>query len=301
MEFLMNHKNIELLEKVQHGEVYFPVQLYRPFLNDYNRILLDHWHRHFEISYIMSGNAVYTINFQDYQVHEGDIIIMAPECLHSGKSIPGIYSENITILFDPSILETLQFDSCTSNYIAPLINNDIIISSYIKNARMNAKLIVDTIFQIAAVIQEKSICYELQIKSLIYQLLYHLYNQGFAKASHSSEFDKHASDQVKNIIEYINANYKNKIYIEDIANHTGYSMHYLSRFFKKETKISCTEYINKVRINKAVEFLCNTDKSITEIALDCGFFNVSYFLKKFREIYHVTPKDYRNTYSTKML
>ena len=71
----MNHKNIELLEKVQHGEVYFPVQLYRPFLNDYNRILLDHWHRHFEISYIMSGNAVYTINFQDYQVYEGDIII----------------------------------------------------------------------------------------------------------------------------------------------------------------------------------------------------------------------------------
>ncbi|MCF0143037.1 MAG: AraC family transcriptional regulator [Parasporobacterium sp.] len=112
--------------------------------------------------------------------------------------------------------------------------------------------------------------------------------------SFTFEFDKvkHA-DAVYKVIEYIKANYRRHISLEEIAEKTYLSKTYLSSLFKKETGYSISEYINIVRVERSKALLMEESMSIIEIANLCGFEDQSYFTKVFKNIVGITPKKYR--------
>lgn len=112
--------------------------------------------------------------------------------------------------------------------------------------------------------------------------------------SFTFEFDKvkHA-DTVYKVIEYIKANYRKHMTLEEIAESTYLSKTYLSSLFKKETGYSISEYINIVRIERSKSLLMEENLSIIEIANLCGFEDQSYFTKVFKRIVGITPKKYR--------
>ncbi|WP_083461380.1 helix-turn-helix domain-containing protein [Cellulosilyticum ruminicola] len=73
----------------------------------------------------------------------------------------------------------------------------------------------------------------------------------------------------------------------------------LCRFFKGMTQMSVIEYLNYYRISKSIQLLDSTDKQISEIALDVGFNNISYYNKIFKYYIHMTPMVYRKSNSLK--
>ena len=70
---------------------------------------------------------------------------------------------------------------------------------------------------------------------------------------------------------------------------------YFSRRFKTVTGFGFKEYLNAVRIRHACDLLLSTDKSITQIASDCGYMDSNYFGDAFHKIKHVSPSQYRKT------
>jgi len=72
-----------------------------------------------------------------------------------------------------------------------------------------------------------------------------------------------------------------------------YNEKYLGRLFKKETGQTFKEYINKKRIQIAQNMLLNTNYTVTEIAVQTGYNNVTYFNRIFKKIKGVTPTAYR--------
>ena len=68
---------------------------------------------------------------------------------------------------------------------------------------------------------------------------------------------------------------------------------YLGRLFKKEMGISFSEYCIGLRLEKAEESLLKSNDKIIDIALDCGFNNISYFNRVFRKKHNVSPGEYR--------
>ncbi len=66
-----------------------------------------------------------------------------------------------------------------------------------------------------------------------------------------------------------------------------------SRFFKLRTGKTLPEYVNELRVGRACRLLAEEERKITDIALDCGFRNLPNFNRRFREITHLTPRDYR--------
>ena len=70
------------------------------------------------------------------------------------------------------------------------------------------------------------------------------------------------------------------------------SPHYFCKFFKRVTGLTFTEYILRVRIDKAKELLLKNRLSITQIAYEVGFESSSYFHKVFRKLTHLNPKQY---------
>lgn len=75
---------------------------------------------------------------------------------------------------------------------------------------------------------------------------------------------------------------------------SGKSQSHLTRQLKKYYHITPTDFINNLRVQKTASLLCLTDEKILEIALECGFENMSYYNRIFKEKYGVTPRQYRD-------
>lgn len=97
---------------------------------------------------------------------------------------------------------------------------------------------------------------------------------------------------VKNAIEYLNANIKENIAIEDMAKSAQVSVKTLERYFAKGLKMSPRDFIRYKRINIGAEELRN-GATVTEAAMASGFCDTSYFIMVFKKYYSMTPLEYK--------
>lgn len=89
-------------------------------------------------------------------------------------------------------------------------------------------------------------------------------------------------------------NFKESISLEKMAFDLGVSKYVLSRMFAKTFHCNFCKYVNKIRLNYAAAYLENSDISITELCLECGFDSQRTFNRVFKEEYKITPREYRN-------
>ncbi len=104
--------------------------------------------------------------------------------------------------------------------------------------------------------------------------------------------------EMADIIEYITRKYAAKIELHCLAEMACLSVSQFERRFKKLFQLSPLQYILKVRIHRACHFLSQSSMGITQIAQECGFYDHSYFTRKFSKIIGMTPKKYRNSRAT---
>lgn len=93
---------------------------------------------------------------------------------------------------------------------------------------------------------------------------------------------------------YIEKYYMNDISLDKISLVAGYSKSHFSRTFKEYVGKNFSKYLIEVRVANAEKLLRSSDKTIYDISLDVGFNDYSYFSKAFKEIYELSPKDYRD-------
>ena len=89
--------------------------------------------------------------------------------------------------------------------------------------------------------------------------------------------------------------YREKIYLEDVAEALKISPTYLSRLFKRETGQNFQDYINEVRVDRAANLLKYSEMSLSEISQYVNFPNQSYFGKIFKKYKNMTPRAYRDS------
>jgi len=78
-----------------------------------------------------------------------------------------------------------------------------------------------------------------------------------------------------------------------IADNFGMTVSYLSQFFKSKTGKTILEFVTELRINKAKELLMQTDLSLNYIAEEVGYYNVSSFIRRFKQVEGITPGEFR--------
>ncbi|MCQ4923433.1 response regulator [Tissierella carlieri] len=98
---------------------------------------------------------------------------------------------------------------------------------------------------------------------------------------------------LNDILQYININYRNDIQLNQCAKDFHISVNQINRLFNKYFHMTFIKYLNKFRIDKAIELMYNEELPIKEIATQVGFNNLNYFYKTFKIITGNTPKNYR--------
>ena len=97
---------------------------------------------------------------------------------------------------------------------------------------------------------------------------------------------------------YIEENFRENIDRNDVAAVTFVTPNYLSKLFKNKMNMNLREYINQLRIEEAKRLLISTSMSISEIASNVGYYNISYFSTVFHKLVGVSPFDWRNSGGT---
>ena len=109
-----------------------------------------------------------------------------------------------------------------------------------------------------------------------------------------SPADTKKIERYKSVISYIETHYSTPVSLEQMAHTISCNSQYLCRFFKEISGVTPTQYLINYRVEQACTRLLTSSQSVTEVALDCGFDNISYFIRKFKELKGCTPKEYRN-------
>lgn len=109
----------------------------------------------------------------------------------------------------------------------------------------------------------------------------------------------HTSSYIDGCKDYINQHYREKIYLDDIADGLGISSTYLSRLFAQETGERLQDYIIRLRVERAANLLIYSEETLARIAEYVNFPSQSYMGSKFKKYKNMTPKEYRDRYKPK--
>ncbi|KYH29507.1 MULTISPECIES: response regulator transcription factor [Clostridium] len=109
-----------------------------------------------------------------------------------------------------------------------------------------------------------------------------------------------SENTIKAVLKYIDNNYSRDISLNTVANHVHLNSQYLSRYFKQKLGITFTQYVTNLKIEKAKKLLINTDKSITQVSMEVGFSDVSYFSKVFYKNENLSPYKFKCKYKNNL-
>lgn len=105
--------------------------------------------------------------------------------------------------------------------------------------------------------------------------------------------EENSASRIKKIDHFISCHLLNKFTLDEIASYSGMTRTYFCLFFKKHYGVSLTDYVNQKRLDAACSMLLQTDLSIADIAVQCGFPTVTYFNRMFKMRKGVSPGNYR--------
>ena len=99
--------------------------------------------------------------------------------------------------------------------------------------------------------------------------------------------------RISGIVDYLTAHYSDSFSMADLCARLGMSESSFSRYFRRATGNSYTDFVNRLRINRACQLLMETDRYITNVCYDVGFNNVANFNRRFLQLKGMTPKEFR--------
>ncbi|WP_418320958.1 AraC family transcriptional regulator [Piscinibacter sakaiensis] len=101
------------------------------------------------------------------------------------------------------------------------------------------------------------------------------------------------NDRINSIVDRITGDVAAPVSASDLAQELGMTESQFSRFFRRSTGNTFTDFVNQIRVNRACQLLMETDRQVTHICYEVGFQNVANFNRRFRDIKGMTPSEFR--------
>ncbi|MCR4868071.1 MAG: AraC family transcriptional regulator [Lachnospiraceae bacterium] len=281
-------------EKKEHGSFSFPFLLSYERLSAYESgSFLWHWHPEAELTLITSGKMEYHVNEQVFYAKEGDVIFCNGGALHAGNMTCSYDCSYNAITFLPKLIYGYKESVIYNQYVRPIVENPGFGGIYYDYTSTSGKKVHDLTLQISEVASNKKDGYELTIISLLTTLWKILWSDYEASNTRSHGDFRRNYERIRSIISYVENHYQEKITLDDVASCVHLSRSECSRIFKANMQQSLFGFIQQYRIQKSLDYLLDTDATITEIADMVGIPDPNYFAKTFTKIQGMSPSAYR--------
>ncbi len=284
--------NIQGEELREHGTHLFPVACYLDQLP--HDEIPWHWHNELEFGLVSKGVVVVETPVAEYMLQEGDGFFINSNVLHAAFSPDNAFGEICSVVCHPRAVSGSTDNIIWQKYLKPLMENQSCCGFHLRTEVDWQKRILGCLSSLWREAEQESYGYEIRIRnelSMIMSLLSE--NQPVInKKSYGREQRNNA--RIKEMLTYIQTNYDRELTIEDIASACAISTSECIRCFRATINTTPIAYLKSYRLQQAALKLQLTTDKISSIAESCGFQEMSYFAKSFREVYSCTPSEYRN-------
>ena len=278
-------------ELVKHGTTLFPVACYHDNLNE--MAVLWHWHEELEILVVETGTARVSVNGTDYIVKQGEGFFVNTEVLHGawqeGKEPCRLHS----VVFHPRLVGGSVDSILWQKYLEPLLSDSCRPCVYLSNVQGWEGAASRAIQKAWKICVSEGEGFEFEVREQLSRLIFLLVKNCPAIEKKPSEKTLRDGERAKVMLQYIQEHYSGELTLTKIAESAAVSANECLRCFR--SMIGCTpiQYVKQVRIQKAAELLLSTNRMISDIGAECGFQEMSYFAKTFRELKGCTPGEFR--------
>jgi len=247
------------------------------------------WHEQLEVLYITEGRVICECNFTRYECNEGDIVVINPCETHVVEYLdrPCYY---LCLMVSPTLYSG-HGDISGVKYIQPMSDRKIRFRNVI-NDNPKAKSVLIELFE---EYQNAAPAYEMAVKGHLLRFLAELFRSEIAEDSSSRQ--QGATASVYPALRYVSEHYTEEISLDKLSGACCMSRSYFCRCFKEITGRTPTSYVNEYRLTRARALLTAEDKSVAEIAAECGFSDSNYFSRLFTKFYGISPLKFRQTNS----
>lgn len=287
-------RRLEYLEKRQRGTAEFPIELYRLSPDSERYVMQCHWHLEYEIIIVREGRLSLILDERRLTAEARSVILLPEGTLHTGDPDSCVYD---CVVFSRELISEKRGGGAIRELFRRLPVLDVFPDGEYPQLYALATALVTALEKREAKTEGSAdrIAEEATAVGLVYQFFGAALSGG-AFSEKTVEFKRH-TDQLKRVLSYIEANYRETITLSQLASEAGLSAKYLCRLFSELTGKSPVEYLNEYRIDRACALLSDTDMTILDIVYSCGFNDQSYFIKTFRKHKGITPGAYRKCYS----
>ena len=237
-----------------------------------------HIHKEFEIIYVSSGKTCAKIGPHCFSASKGDIILANPMEVHSLYPDDKEYYEHYCICFDVELISDKKL-------AGKLLSGSCFTQHIFSNKK--AAEVFQRLFEVCRKDEDTAHLEAGAYISMLFALL--------MKSGHINEMPKPNRDSAfyAKVMDFIAGNYDKNITSAHLAEELFYTQSHFCRAFAEKFGTSFSLFLNIYRISKAKEMLGCTSKSITNVALECGFSNINYFSRCFKRQVGMSPSEYK--------
>lgn len=251
----------------------------------------NHFHSELELIFILRGRITYLLGDSHYNLKARDFIFANPYEIHSISFVSDeccyvhflIQESRLRHLFSSPDMLTFTWQESLNN----------------RKGKLHQE-IADAVRAIVMEGTNQERGYVAKVYQELIRMLIAL-NQWCRHTSTADRGGRKAMNQQQKsceIMDYINSHYMEQISLNTISKALYLSPSYISKIFKENFQVGVLEYINRLRVQKSIVTLCNSNAYIADIAEDCGFTNAKTYSRIFQKEMGVSPTDYRKQHSS---
>ena len=281
-------------EQVTHRTASRPYSIhYTEVTDDVQPALYIHYHNEMELFYMESGELDMYIEDALYHLKAGDAIFIPPNQLHYAKKAAGLVCvcSFRAFVFDFAMIMDVVPVYCRQ-YTNPVFYNSRKSVIHFDHSLDWHDDIINVLLPVYSRMHSDVESVELELRGRLLIIWQLMYNNHF-NSIHNNHAYTRLYSQLSTCIDHINNNYADNIELSGLASICGLSEGHFCRVFREFTGYTPFTYINRIRILKSCDYLKGSDKSIADIAILCGYNNISYYNRTFLKIMHETPSAYR--------
>ena len=278
----MHYLNYE--ERRKHGTDTFPLEFYAVDEMHPRYSMPFHWHNETELLYVVKGEFRIFLDQNEFRLYQGDLCYIPSGTMHGGEGINCVYE---CIYFDA--IKFMQEPPLVRRYMSILENKSYRIQNLFNEEQRDILKCAARMFS-AARNQEEG--WEMLVLAGLFDFFGTVVQKDYRVPVQKEKNERTNILLINAAIEHIACHYKEPISLDDLARAAALSPKYFCKYFRVVTGKTPIAYLNYYRVERACFLLEQRGSSVTEVALECGFNDVSYFIRCFKKQKGMTPYQY---------
>lgn len=246
----------------------------------------SHCHEYNEIFYLKSGECSLFMQHTIYRLKPGDLAIIPTGTIHKTTYLSNCEHERIVLDFKDEHIKEI-----THRYGDKFLN-EFLGKKVLSFTTKQIRYLEDHLDKMILELEQPDYFSDAYLNTYLIEFILFLIRFQNRNTDIYKTMDLE-NESIQNAADYIFHNYDKPISLNEMANMLHLNRSYFSKKFKQTTGIGFKEYLTRIRIRHAEQYLLESNMSITEIAFACGFTDSNYFGDAFRRINSISPLAYR--------